>query len=123
MKFSLKYLLAYSLVIHFFVLSIISSASENIFEYFNPGRYKAGPALIDVPGEVLSQMFNNPFSTIYSVVTTAAYWWAIRWISKTAETAGRSYVGFMILSIVCLPIAWIISLTFKKGSVKDATEY
>jgi hypothetical protein len=123
MKFSLKYLFVYSLVIHFFLLSIIFSVSENIFEYFNPGRYKAGPALIDVPGEVLSQMFNNPFSTIYSIVTTTAYWWAIRWISKTAETAGRSYVGFMILSIVCLPIAWIISLTFKKGSVKDTTDY
>jgi len=123
MKFSLKHLFVYSLVIHFFVLSIIFSVSENIFEYFNPGRYKAGPALIDVPGEVLSQMFNNPFSTIYSIVTTTAYWWAIRWISKTAETAGRSYVGFMILSIVCLPIAWIISLTFKKGSVKDTTDY
>ena len=123
MKFSLKYLFVYSLVIHFFLLSIIFSVSENIFEYFNPGRYKAGPALIDVPGEVLSQMFNNPFSTIYSIFTTTAYWWAIRWISKTAETAGRSYVGFMILSIVCLPIAWIISLTFKKGSVKDTTDY
>ena len=122
MKFSLKYLFAYSLVIHFFVLSIIFSVSENIFEFFNPGRYKAGPAFIDVPGDVLSQMFNNPFSTIYSIVTTTTYWWAIRWISKTAETAGRSYVGFMILSIVCLPIAWIISLTFKKEIVKGTTD-
>jgi hypothetical protein len=97
--------------------------SETIFEYFNPGRYIAGPALIDVPGEVLSQMFTTPFSTIYSTVTTAIYWWAIRWISKTAETAGRSYIGFMILSIVCLPIAWIISLTFKRSTLKESTDY
>ena len=123
MKFSFKYLLVYSVVIQFFGLSIVYSVSENIYEYFNPGRYIAGPALIDIPGEALSQMFNNPFSTLYSIVTTAAYWWAIRWISKTAETAGRSYVGFMILSIVFLPIAWIISLTFKKGNMKGTTDY
>ena len=123
MKFSFKYLLAYSLVIQFFILCIVFSLSENIYEYFNPGRYLAGPALINIPGEALSRMFYNPFSTLYSIVTTAAYWWAIRWISKTAETAGRSYVGFMILSIVCLPIAWIISLTFKKGNPKGATDY
>jgi hypothetical protein len=123
MKFSFKYLLAYSLVIQFFLLSIIYLFNKNIYEYLNPGRYLAGPALIDIPGEVLTRMFNNPFSTLYSIVTTAAYWWAIRWISKTAENAGRSYVGFMILSIVCLPIAWIISLTFKKGNIKEATDY
>jgi hypothetical protein len=76
---------------------------------------------IDIPGEVLTRMFNNPFSTLYSIVTTAAYWWAIRWISKTAETAGRSYVGFMILSIVCLPIAWTISLTFKNSNSNVTT--
>ena len=123
MKFSFKYLLAYSLVIQFFILCIVFSLNENIYEYFNPGRYLAGPALIDIPGEALSRMFYNPFSTLYSIVTTAAYWWSIRWISKTAETAGRSYVGFMILSIVCLPIAWIISLTFKKGNTKGITDY
>ena len=123
MRFSFKYLLVYSVVIQFFGLSIVYSFSENVYEYFNPGRYIAGPALIDIPGEALSQMFNNPFSTLYSIVTTAAYWWAIRWISKTAETAGRSYVGFMILSIVFLPIAWIISLTFKKGNMKGTTDY
>lgn len=123
MRFSFKYLLVYSVVIQFFGLSIVYSVSENVYEYFNPGRYIAGPALIDIPGEALSQMFNNPFSTLYSIVTTAAYWWAIRWISKTAETAGRSYVGFMILSIVFLPIAWIISLTFKKGTIKGTTDY
>ena len=115
--------MVYSVVIQFFGLSIVYSFSENVYEYFNPGRYIAGPALIDIPGEALSQMFNNPFSTLYSIVTTAAYWWAIRWISKTAETAGRSYVGFMILSIVFLPIAWIISLTFKKGDTKGTTDY
>ncbi len=115
--------MVYSVVIQFFGLSIVYSFSENVYEYFNPGRYIAGPALIDIPGEALSQMFNNPFSTIYSMVTTAAYWWAIRWISKTAETAGRSYVGFMILSIVFLPIAWIISLTFKKGNINGTTDY
>ena len=123
MKFSFKYLLVYSVLIQFFVLSIVYSVSENIYEHFNPGRYIAGPALIDIPGEALSQMFNNPFSTLYSIVTTAAYWWAIRWISRTAENAGRSYVGFMILSIVFLPIAWIISLTFKKGNIKGTTDY
>ena len=123
MRFSFKYLLVYSVVIQFFGLSIVYSFSENVYEYFNPGRYIAGPALIDIPGEALSQMFKNPFSTLYSIVTTAAYWWAIRWISKTAETAGRSYVGFMILSIVFLPIAWIISLTFKKGTIKGTTDY
>jgi hypothetical protein len=122
-RFSFKYLLVYSVVIQFFGLSIVYSFSENVYEYFNPGRYIAGPALIDIPGEALSQMFNNPFSTLYSIVTTAAYWWAIRWISKTAEPAGRSYVGFMILSIVFLPIAWIISLTFKKGTIKGTTDY
>jgi hypothetical protein len=122
-RFSFKYLLVYSVVIQFFGLSIVYSFSENVYEYFNPGRYIAGPALIDIPGEALSQMFNNPFSTLYSIVTTAAYWWAIRWISKTAETAGRSYVGFMILSIVFPPIAWIISLTFKKGTIKGTTDY
>ena len=123
MRFSFKYLLVYSVVIQFFGLSIVYSFSENIYEYFNPGRYIAGPALIDIPGEALSQMFNNPFSTLYSIVTTAAYWWAIRWISRTAENAGRSYVGFMILSIIFLPIAWIISLTFKKGNMKGTTDY
>jgi hypothetical protein len=122
MKFSFKYLLVYSVVIQFFGLSIVYSVSENVYEYFNPGRYIAGPALIDIPGEALSQMFNNPFSTLYSIVTTAAYWWAIRWISKTAETAGRSYVGFMILSIVFLPIAWIISLTFRKSTMNGSTD-
>jgi len=122
-RFSFKYLLVYSVVIQFFGLSIVYSFSENVYEYFNPGRYIAGPALIDIPGEALSQMFNNPFSTLYSIVTTAAYWWAIRWISRTAENAGRSYVGFMILSIVFLPIAWIISLTFKKGTIKGTTDY
>jgi len=122
-RFSFKYLLVYSVVIQFFGLSIVYSFSENIYEYFNPGRYIAGPALIDIPGEALSQMFNNPFSTLYSIVTTAAYWWAIRWISRTAENAGRSYVGFMILSIIFLPIAWIISLTFKKGNMKGTTDY
>jgi Na+-driven multidrug efflux pump len=120
-KFNFKYLLIYSLVIQFFGLLVIYLFNENIFEFFNPGRYLPGPALRDIPGEVLSQMFNNPFSTIYSIVTTAAYWWAIRWISKTAETAGRSYVGFMILSIVCLPIAWIISLTFKNSNSNVTT--
>ena len=123
MRFSFKYLLAYSLVIQFFILCIVFSLSDNIYEYFNPGRYLAGPALIDIPGEALSRMFYNPFSTLFSIVTTAAYWWAIRWISKTAEIAGRSYVGFMILSIVCLPIAWIISLMFKKGNTKGITDY
>ena len=123
MKFSFKYLLVYSVLIQFFGLSIVYSVSENVYEYFNPGRYIAGPALIDIPGEALSQMFNNPFSTLYSIVTTAAYWWAIRWISKTAETAGRSYVGFMILSIVFLPIAWIISLTFRKSTMNGSTDY
>ncbi len=122
MKFSFKYLLVYSVLIQFFGLSIVYSVSENVYEYFNPGRYIAGPALIDIPGEALSQMFNNPFSTLYSIVTTAAYWWAIRWISKTAETAGRSYVGFMILSIVFLPIAWIISLTFRKSTMNGSTD-
>ncbi len=123
MKFSFKYLLAYSLVIQFSGLLVINLFNENIFEYFNPGRYLAGPALIDIPGEVLSQMIYKPISTLFSIVTTAVYWWAIRWISKTAESTGRSYVGFMILSIVCLPIAWIISLTFKKGNLKESTDY
>jgi len=122
-KFNFKYLLVYSLVIQFAGLLLIYLFNESIFEYFNPGRYLPGPALIDIPGGVLSQMFNNPFTTIYSIVTTAAYWWAIRWISKTAETAGRSYVGFMILAIVFLPIAWVISLTFKKGNTKETTDY
>ena len=116
-------MLVYSLLIQFSGLLVIYLFNENIFEFFNPGRYLPGPALIDIPAEVLSQMFNNPFTTVYSVVTTATYWWAIRWISKTAEMAGRSYVGFMILSIVCLPIAWIISLTFKKDSKVQTSDY
>jgi hypothetical protein len=123
MKFSFRYLLVYSVVIQFFGLSIVYLVSENVYEYLNPGRYITGPALIDIPGEVLTRMFSNPFSTLYSIITTAAFWWAIRWISKTAETAGRSYVGFMILSIVFLPVAWIISLTFKRGDKKGTTDY
>lgn len=40
----------------------------------------------------------------------------IRWIAKTAELAGRSYLGFMILGIFFPVIATIIVLTFKKPS-------
>lgn len=40
----------------------------------------------------------------------------IRWIAKTAELAGRSYLGFMILGIFFPLIATIIVLTFKKPS-------
>jgi hypothetical protein len=40
----------------------------------------------------------------------------VRWIAKTAEVAGRSYLGFMILGIFFPLIATIIVLTFKKPS-------
>ncbi len=41
-------------------------------------------------------------------------WIYIRWVASTAEKAGRSYVGFMIVAILLTPIAWIIVLLFKK---------
>jgi len=40
----------------------------------------------------------------------------VRWIAKTAELAGRSYLGFMILGIFFPVIATIIVLIFKKPS-------
>lgn len=41
----------------------------------------------------------------------------IRWIARTAEKAGRSYVGFMIFGIFMPPIASIVVLTFKQDKV------
>lgn len=41
-------------------------------------------------------------------------WIYIRWVASTAEDAGRSYVGFMIVAILLSPIAWVIVLCFKK---------
>ncbi len=40
----------------------------------------------------------------------------IRWIASTAESSGRSYVGFMILAILQPLVMAIIVLMFKKDS-------
>jgi len=48
-------------------------------------------------------------------------WIYIRWVASTAEVAGRSYVGFMIVAILLSPIAWVIVLCFKKPEISPVS--
>ena len=47
------------------------------------------------------------------------YWLFLRWVGKTAERAGRSFVAFMIFAIFAPAIAWIVVIMFKKPQPID----
>jgi hypothetical protein len=47
------------------------------------------------------------------------YWVWIKWIAKTAEKAGRSYRGFLILGFFVPVLASIIVLTFKQTDTSN----
>jgi hypothetical protein len=48
------------------------------------------------------------------------FFW-VRWIARTAEKAGRSYVGFMIFGIFLPVIASIVVLILKPEKVSEST--
>jgi VIT1/CCC1 family predicted Fe2+/Mn2+ transporter len=50
------------------------------------------------------------------------FWTYVRWVASTAERAGRSYVGFMLVAIFFGGIAWIIVLMFKKPEPQGTIE-
>ena len=52
--------------------------------------------------------------SIISIGVVYLYYRLIRWVASTAEKAGRSYAGFMILAIFFPVIAAVIVLIFKK---------
>ena len=58
---------------------------------------------------LLGLFFTVPYTLFIFVV-----WIFVRWVASTAEKAGRSYVGFMIIAILFPFIAWLIVLLFKK---------
>ena len=73
----------------------------------------------------------SPSSTTISDLTFPIFWSAlwiflgwiyVRWVASTAEKAGRSYVGFMIVAIFFGWIAWLIVLMFKKPEPNQPQE-
>jgi hypothetical protein len=50
-----------------------------------------------------------------------AFFFWVRWIARTAERAGRSYVGFMIFGILLPVIASIVVLILKPEKVSEST--
>jgi hypothetical protein len=52
--------------------------------------------------------------TIFLAILIFFFWTYTRWVAATAEKAGRSYLGFVLIAISFTPIAWIIVLLFKK---------
>ena len=56
----------------------------------------------------------NLFVGIVPVLILYIYYKLVRWVALTAEKAGRSYAGFMILAIFFPVIAAVIVLIFKK---------
>ena len=47
----------------------------------------------------------------------------VKWIARTAENAGRSYKGFLVLGIFLPVIASIIVLTFKQAGTSNKAEF
>ena len=66
---------------------------------------------------LLGLIFTVPYTFSIFVV-----WVFVRWVASTAEKAGRSYVGFMIIAILIPFIAWIIVLLFKKPEATTTYE-
>lgn len=51
------------------------------------------------------------------------YFLWVKWIARTAENAGRSYQGFLVLGIFLPVIASIIVLTFKQAGTSKKAEF
>ena len=72
-------------------------------------------ALIVLPTVFLGlSRFGLASSFIVNSLFVFLMWVYVRWVASTAEKAGRSYVGFMLVAILFAPIAWIIVLLFQK---------
>ena len=71
--------------------------------------------LVRVPGSIeLSVLVRAGLLALFSGTLIFLYWLFIRWVGKTAEKAGRSFVAFMIFAILAPAIAWIVVIMFKK---------
>lgn len=75
----------------------------------------------------ITKMFDESLKSAYiygfiqSAVFIFLYWLLIRWISSTAEKAGRSYSAFMVFAIFLPIIAWLVVITFKKSDFTQST--
>lgn len=58
-------------------------------------------------------------SALVPTIFLFLYWLFIRWVAKTAEQAGRSFVAFMIFALIAPVIAWIVVIMFKKPQPID----
>jgi hypothetical protein len=81
-------------------------------------------ALLSLPIKLIDSSYAG-FS-IFPIFSTALWiflaWIYVRWVASTAEKAGRSYVGFMLIAIFFAWIAWLIVLMFKKPEPKETAE-
>jgi hypothetical protein len=59
------------------------------------------------------------YATLFGWFVYLIFLW-VRWIARTAEQAGRSYVGFMIFGIFLPVIASIVVLTFKQDKTSSS---
>ncbi len=70
----------------------------------------------DVQGVWVTDPISYPIYAVWGGIWVFLFWVYVRWVASTAEKAGRSYVGFMLIAILFAPIAWLIVLMFKKPS-------
>lgn len=61
------------------------------------------------------------YATLLGWLIYTIFLW-IRWIARTAERAGRSYLGFMIFGIFLPVIASFVVLTFKQDKSPSLNE-
>jgi len=66
---------------------------------------------------------NLSYTFIIVFINVLVYFYArfVEWCGTKAETAGKSKIGFIILSIIFPFIAWIILLIIAPGKKKDLT--
>lgn len=65
---------------------------------------------------LLGLLFTVPYTLSIFLV-----WSYIRWVASTAEKAGQSYVGFMVVATVFPGIAWLFVLILKKPEIPSAS--
>lgn len=63
----------------------------------------------------VTDLFDVGLLLVLAVLLAAfySYFWFIAWCARRAECAGRSRRGFMLLSAIAPPLAWVIVLVLK----------
>lgn len=113
--------------LNIFVYSLILSAISQLLIAFMGVFYSRYVNDLSASEFPITKMFDESLKTAYisgfiqSTLFIFLYWLLIRWISSTAEKAGRSYSAFMVFAIFLPIIAWLVVITFKKSDSNQGT--